>query len=83
MVHDGLWDIFNNYHMGITAENLAEKYNITREEQDEFAARSQQLAERLLRAEDSRTKSFLLKFQEERKTHLSSIQTNTQDLVQL
>ncbi|HHU70214.1 MAG TPA: acetyl-CoA C-acetyltransferase [Thermoanaerobacterales bacterium] len=48
MVHDGLWDIFNNYHMGITAENLAEKYNITREEQDEFAARSQQLAEKAI-----------------------------------
>jgi acetyl-CoA C-acetyltransferase len=37
MVHDGLWDAFNNYHMGITAENVAEKYNITREEQDEYA----------------------------------------------
>src|SRR6266566_7089218 len=37
MVHDGLWDIYNNYHMGITGENVAEKYGITREEQDEFA----------------------------------------------
>ena len=36
MIHDGLWDIFNNYHMGVTAENVAEKYRITREEQDEF-----------------------------------------------
>src|SRR2546430_17286545 len=36
MVHDGLWDIYNNYHMGITGENVAEKYGITREEQDEF-----------------------------------------------
>ncbi|GEN27738.1 acetyl-CoA acetyltransferase [Halovibrio variabilis] len=44
MVHDGLWDAFNNYHMGITAENLAEKYTITREEMDEFAAASQQKA---------------------------------------
>ncbi|QNI01728.1 acetyl-CoA C-acetyltransferase [Halomonas sp. SH5A2] len=44
MVHDGLWDAFNNYHMGITAENLAEKYGITREEMDEFAAASQQKA---------------------------------------
>src|SRR5579884_4161876 len=35
MVHDGLWDIFNNYHMGMTGENVAEKYGITREEQDE------------------------------------------------
>lgn len=42
LVHDGLTDAFNNYHMGITAENLAEKYNISREEQDMFALRSQQ-----------------------------------------
>jgi acetyl-CoA C-acetyltransferase len=45
MIHDGLTDIFNNYHMGITAENLAEKYQITREEQDIFAAASQNKAE--------------------------------------
>ncbi|WKV09340.1 acetyl-CoA C-acetyltransferase [Thermoanaerobacterium sp. CMT5567-10] len=44
MVYDGLTDVFNQYHMGITAENVAEKYNITREEQDEFAYRSQKLA---------------------------------------
>ncbi|APX91687.1 acetyl-CoA acetyltransferase [Halomonas sp. 1513] len=44
MVHDGLWDAFNDYHMGITAENLAEKYGITREQMDEFAAASQQKA---------------------------------------
>jgi acetyl-CoA C-acetyltransferase len=46
MVHDGLWDAFNDIHMGITAENLAEKYGISREEQDEFAAISQQKAAR-------------------------------------
>src|ERR1700704_3564141 len=40
MVNDGLWDIYNNYHMGITGENVAEKYGITREEQDEFAVNS-------------------------------------------
>src|SRR5271157_1578308 len=40
MVHDGLWDIYNDYHMGITGENVAEKYGITREEQDEFAVHS-------------------------------------------
>src|SRR5260370_26978193 len=40
MVDDGLWDIYNNYHMGITAENVAEKYGIKREEQDEFAVSS-------------------------------------------
>ena len=44
MVHDGLWDAFNDYHMGITAENVAEKYGITREQLDEFAANSQQKA---------------------------------------
>jgi len=45
MIVDGLWDAFNDIHMGITAENLAEQYSITREEQDEFAAASQQKAE--------------------------------------
>ncbi|AMO76460.1 acetyl-CoA C-acetyltransferase [Pseudomonas citronellolis] len=44
MIVDGLWDAFNDYHMGITAENLVEKYGITREEQDAFAAASQQKA---------------------------------------
>lgn len=44
-VNDGLWDAFNNYHMGITAENVAEQYGLTREMQDEFAARSQNRAE--------------------------------------
>lgn len=44
MTYDGLTDIFNNYHMGITAENVAEKYGLTREELDEFAANSQQKA---------------------------------------
>ncbi|SHH25834.1 acetyl-CoA C-acetyltransferase [Caloranaerobacter azorensis DSM 13643] len=46
MIQDGLTDIFNNYHMGITAENIAEKWNISREEQDEFALQSQLKAER-------------------------------------
>src|SRR5260370_545644 len=44
MVHDGLWDIYNDYHMGITGENVAEKYGITREEQDEFAMNSHRKA---------------------------------------
>jgi acetyl-CoA C-acetyltransferase len=44
MISDGLWDAFNDYHMGITAENLAEKYGISRDEQDAFAAASQQKA---------------------------------------
>jgi acetyl-CoA C-acetyltransferase len=50
MIHDGLWDIFNNYHMGVTAENVAEKYNVTREEQDEFSAKSQNKAEDAIKA---------------------------------
>ncbi|MFA6781781.1 MAG: acetyl-CoA C-acetyltransferase [Sedimentibacter sp.] len=45
MVNDGLWDVYNDYHMGITAENVAEQYGITREEQDKFAAQSQNRAE--------------------------------------
>ena len=44
MIKDGLWDAFNGYHMGITAENVAEKFQVTREEQDKFALRSQQKA---------------------------------------
>jgi acetyl-CoA C-acetyltransferase len=44
MVNDGLWDIYNDYHMGITGENVAEKYGITREEQDEFAVHSHRKA---------------------------------------
>ncbi len=50
MIYDGLWDIFNGYHMGITAENLAEKYNITREEQDAFALESQRKAENAIKS---------------------------------
>ncbi|GAB3671762.1 acetyl-CoA C-acetyltransferase [Salinisphaera aquimarina] len=49
MIRDGLWDAFNGYHMGQTAENVAEKYRISRAEQDEFAARSQQRAEEALK----------------------------------
>lgn len=45
MVNDGLWDAFNNYHMGMTAENVAEQWGLTREELDEFALKSQQKAE--------------------------------------
>lgn len=44
MIKDGLWEAFNNYHMGITAENVNDQYGITREEQDEFGFRSQQRA---------------------------------------
>ena len=50
MIQDGLWDVFNNIHMGITAENLAEKYSISREEQDIFACASQNKAEHAIKA---------------------------------
>ena len=45
MIKDGLWDAFNGYHMGITAENVARQWQITREEQDKFAVASQNKAE--------------------------------------
>jgi acetyl-CoA C-acetyltransferase len=50
MIKDGLWDAFNDYHMGITAENIAEKFGVSREAQDEFAAGSQQKAEAAIAA---------------------------------
>ena len=50
MVHDGLWDIFNDYHMGMTAENIAEKWNLTREEQDQLSLESQNKAEAAIKA---------------------------------
>ena len=50
MIKDGLWDAFHGYHMGTTAENVAEKYQITREQQDEFAAASQRKAGEAMKA---------------------------------
>jgi acetyl-CoA C-acetyltransferase len=50
MIQDGLWCSFEDYHMGITAENVAEKFHISREEQDAFAAKSQQRAEAAIKA---------------------------------
>lgn len=50
MVNDGLWDMFNNYHMGITAENVAAKFGITREMQDQFALASQNKTEAAIKA---------------------------------
>lgn len=49
MVYDGVWEKFNDYHMGITAENIAEKFNISREEQDQFSAESENKAERAIK----------------------------------
>ena len=50
MVNDGLWDAFNQYHMGVTAENVADQWGITREELDEFSLKSQQKAEAAIKA---------------------------------
>ena len=50
MINDALWDAFNDYHMGVTAENIAEKWNLTREELDAFAASSQAKAESAIKA---------------------------------
>jgi acetyl-CoA C-acetyltransferase len=50
MVHDGLTDIFNNYHMGVTAENIVDQWGLTREQLDEFAAASQQKTEAAIAA---------------------------------
>lgn len=58
MIKDGLWDAFHNYHMGITAENVAAKYEITRAQQDEFAATSQQRAEKAIK--DGKFKTEIL-----------------------
>ncbi len=49
MIKDGLWDAFNDYHMGVTAENIAEKWGLTREMQDEFALSSQLKAEKAVK----------------------------------
>ncbi len=49
MIHDGLWEIFYGYHMGVTAENVAKRYGITRQEQDEFGLESQQKARSAIR----------------------------------
>jgi len=58
MIRDGLWDAFNGYHMGTTAENIAQKWQITREQQDEFAANSQQKAEAAIK--DGRFKDEII-----------------------
>jgi acetyl-CoA C-acetyltransferase len=58
MVHDGLWDIYNNYHMGTTGENVAEKYGITREEQDQYALNSHRKA--IAATKECRLKSQIL-----------------------
>jgi acetyl-CoA C-acetyltransferase len=60
MINDGLWDAFNDYHMGITAENIAEQYAITKEQQDQFALASQQKAQAAI--ESGRFKDEIIPF---------------------
>ena len=67
MIYDGLTDAFNNYHMGMTAENLAEKYEISREEQDQFAVDSQNKAEKVKTRDDLKMKSLRLPLKSEEK----------------
>ena len=70
MIKDGLMDSFNNYHMGVTAENIAEKYNITRQEQDIFSMNSQKKAKKAY--EEKKFKDELIKLQ---------IQTNNEEFI--
>jgi acetyl-CoA C-acetyltransferase len=49
MIHDGLWEIFNNYHMGVTAENVSQQFSISREEQDQMGLTSQERAQRAIK----------------------------------
>ena len=60
MIKDGLWDAFHGYHMGITAENVAEKFQVTREEQDKFALKSQEKA--IKAQKESRFKNEIVNF---------------------
>lgn len=76
MIHDGLWCAFNNYHMGITAENLSAKYEISREEQDEFSAWSQQKPKLRLNRIALRMKLYPLKCQVVKGKYRYSHKTN-------
>ncbi len=58
MIVDGLWDTYNQYHMGMTAENVAEKFQIKRETQDDFAASSQRKAAEAITDKNSKMKLF-------------------------
>ena len=76
MITDGLWCAFNDYHMGITAENLCDRYAITREEQDAFSAKSQQKAAAAIEAGRLRKKLFQLKFHNVKASRLFLIRMN-------
>lgn len=68
MVSDGLWDVFGDYHMGMTAENVAGKYNITREEADEFALQSHQRAAKAAEAGAFKSQIVPVKIQQRKET---------------
>lgn len=70
MVHDGVWDIFNGYHMGITAENVAEQYGITREMQDELACASQAKAVAAIKAGKFKDEIVPVEVKQKKKTFL-------------
>ena len=74
MVHDGLWCAFNDYHMGVTAENICTKYDLTREEQDHFAANSQQKAVQAIEA--GKFKDEIVPVEVKRKKEILTIDTD-------
>ena len=67
MIKDGLWDAFHGYHMGVTAENVAEKFQVTRDEQDEFALKSQEKA--VQSQKDKKFKEEIIDFKIKSKTN--------------
>ena len=75
MVQDGLWDIYNDYHMGVTGENVAEKYGISREEQDAYAVQSHKKAARAQHDGDFAAEILPISIPSERATPLSSRRT--------
>ncbi|MFE7064278.1 acetyl-CoA C-acetyltransferase [Sutcliffiella sp. NPDC057660] len=74
MVHDGLWCSFNDYHMGVTAENLCTKYDLTREEQDQFAANSQQKAVQAI--EEGKFKDEIVPVEVKKKKEILTVDTD-------
>ena len=74
MIKDGLWDAFNGYHMGVTAENVAEKFQVTRDEQDGFALKSQEKA--LQSQKDNKFKEEIIDFKIKSKTNEINFNTD-------
>jgi len=79
MIHDGLWDIFNNYHMGVTAENVSAQFDISREEQDSWSLISQERAQKAIKQDASRTKSCPWSSHNEKAIRKSLILTNIRE----